>query len=67
MKVSQGLRSAKIDASGLVNFVPAIAYHYCLDLPAAFTQPGTSTLADLCTRQSTNPSIASNNAEISLA
>ena len=51
MKVSQGLRSAKIDASGLVNFVPAIAYHYCLDLPAAFTQPGTSTLADLCAAQ----------------
>ena len=23
----------------LVNFVPAIAYHLCLNLPAAFTQP----------------------------
>ena len=34
---------------GLVNFVPAIAYHVCLSLPAAFTQPGQSLLAELCT------------------
>ena len=24
----------------LVNFVAAVAYHFCLSLPAAFTQPG---------------------------
>ena len=25
---------------GLVNFVTTVAYHFCLSLPAAFTQPG---------------------------
>ena len=25
---------------GLVNFVPAVAYHFCLILPATFSQPG---------------------------
>ena len=42
-------RSAKVDAPGSVNFVPAVAYHFCLNLHAAFTQPGASTLADICT------------------
>ena len=41
-------RSAKVDAPSLVNLIPAVAYHSCLNLPAAFTQPGASTLADLC-------------------
>ena len=27
-------------AHGLVNLVPALAYHFCLALPAEFTQPG---------------------------
>ena len=31
---------------GLVNVVPAVAHHFCLNLPAAFTQPGCSLLAD---------------------
>ena len=31
-----------------MNFIPAVAYHFCLNLPTAFTQPGASTLADLC-------------------
>ena len=34
------------DAPGLENFVPALAYNSCLNMPAAFTQPGASTLAD---------------------
>ena len=38
-------RSDKVAAPGLANFVPTFAYHF---LPAAFTQPGASTLADLC-------------------
>ena len=33
---------------GLVNFITAVAYHFCLSLPAAFTQPGRSLLADPC-------------------
>ena len=36
-------------AQGLVNFVPAVtavAYHYCLNLPAAFTKPGARLLAE---------------------
>ena len=43
----QGLQgSAKRLWQGLVNFVTALAYHFCLALPAAFTQPGQSLLAD---------------------
>ena len=41
-------RSAIVNAPGFVNCVPAVAYHFCLNLPAAFTQPGASALADLC-------------------
>ena len=41
-------RSAKVGAPALVNFITAVAYHSCPSLPAAFTQPGASTLADLC-------------------
>ena len=35
-------------APGLVNFVPALAYHFCLNLPAAFTQPGARLLVEPC-------------------
>ena len=35
--------SAKFDAPGLVNFVPAVAYHLCLKLHVAVSQPGAST------------------------
>ena len=38
--------SAKEWALGLVNFVPAVAHHFYLNWPAAFTQPGLSLLAD---------------------
>ena len=31
-----------------MNFIPAVAYHSCLNLPAAFTQPGALTFADGC-------------------
>ena len=34
-------------AAGLVNSV-AVAYHFCLSLPAAFSQPGTLLLAEPC-------------------
>ena len=37
---------------GLVNFVPAVAYHFCLALPAAFTQPRVRLLAEPCTGRS---------------
>ena len=37
-KAVQG--STKRQAPGLVNFVPALAYYFCLNLPAAFMQPG---------------------------
>ena len=40
---------------GLVNFVTAVAYNFCLSLPAAFTQPGCSLLSGPCTQ--TNPSV----------
>ena len=35
-------------AQGLVNFVPAVAYHSCLNLPAGFSQPGNGNLAHPC-------------------
>ena len=38
---------AKKWSPSLVNIVPAVAYHFCLNLPAAFTQPGTHFLAHL--------------------
>ena len=41
--------SAKRRSPGLVNSVAAVAYHFCLALPAAFTQPGDHLLADPCT------------------
>ena len=34
--------------SGLVNFVTALAYHFCLNFPAAFTQPGDHLSAEPC-------------------
>ena len=33
---------------GLVNFVPALAYHLCLNLPAAFSQPGNGLIVKPC-------------------
>ena len=32
---------------GLVNFVPAAAYHFCLNLPATFSQPGNGLIVEL--------------------
>ena len=43
-------RSAKVGAPGLVNFITAVAYHFCPTLPAAFTQHGALPLANFCTR-----------------
>ena len=46
-------RSAKVGAPGSVNFITAVSYQLSLlpSLPAAFTQPGASTLADLCSTE----------------
>ena len=41
-------------APGFVNFVLALAYHFYLNLPAAFTQPGARLLVEPCTPM--NPS-----------
>ena len=41
--------SAQRRTPGLVNFVPALAYPFCLALPAAFTQPGDHLLVEPCT------------------
>ena len=48
--ISELQGSAKKRFPGLVNFIPAVAYPFCLNLPAGFTQPGASTLADHCRR-----------------
>ena len=42
----QGL--AKRRSPGLANFNAAVAYHFCLALPAAFMQPGDGLLLELC-------------------
>ena len=34
---------------GVVNFVAAVAYHFCLALPAPFAQPGDLLIAEPCT------------------
>ena len=41
-------RLAEFDAPGLVNVVHAVAYHFCLNLPAAFSQPGKGLLEIPC-------------------
>ena len=40
--------SAKRRVPGLVNFILALAYYYCLALPAEFMQPEAHTLAQPC-------------------
>ena len=35
-------------APGLVKFATAVAYHFCLNLPELFSQPGARGLADPC-------------------
>ena len=40
----------KSRSPGLVTFVPGVADHFCLALPAAFTQPGEHLLAEPCTQ-----------------
>ena len=35
-------------ASGLMNFAAAVAYHFCLGLPTALTQPWAHLLAEPC-------------------
>ena len=39
---------AKKWSPGLVNFIPAVAYHFYLNLPAAFSQPGNVNLTHPC-------------------
>ena len=41
--------SANPRTPGLVNFVTAVAYHFCLNLPRAFLQPGKNSFGDPCT------------------
>ena len=33
---------------GLVKFLPAVAYHFCLNIPASFSQPRTMKFSQLC-------------------
>ena len=41
---------AKRQSPGLMNFVTALPYHFCLALPKAFTQPGDYLLDKPCTK-----------------
>ena len=45
---TEGQGLAKRRSPGLVNFAAAVAYHFYLALPAAFTQPGEHLLAEPC-------------------
>ena len=38
----------KVFVRGLMNFISAVAYLFCLNLPAAFSQPHTKTFFGLC-------------------
>ena len=38
-------RSGKVGAPGLVDFIPAVAYHLCLNLLVAFSQIPTSIIS----------------------
>ena len=38
----------KVCVRGLVKFIPAVASHFCLILPAPFSQPRTKTFSQLC-------------------
>ena len=40
--------TAKMWSLGLVNFITALDYHFCLALPAAFTKPRDHFLAEFC-------------------
>ena len=40
--------SADPRTPGLVNFTTVVAYHFCLNLPRAFSQPRACGLADPC-------------------
>ena len=41
--------SDKRQSPGLVNYVTALAYLFCMALPGAVTQPGDHLVAELCT------------------
>ena len=47
----------KFFVCGLVNFVPAVAYLFCLILPAAFSQPRTKTFLGSVLMFDTTPQI----------
>ena len=47
--------SPKESFPGLVNFVTAVAYHLCLNLPRAFSQPGKHSFGDPCTYATFHP------------
>ena len=42
----------KVFVRGLEKFVPAVAYHFWLNLPDTFSQPRTRTFSQLCTSRS---------------
>ena len=45
---------AKEGAPGWVKFIPAVAYHLCLNLAVQFSKPGAHVLAQPCTIQNKN-------------
>ena len=45
----EGIQSwEKVFIRGLVKLLPAVAYHFCLNLPETFSQPRTKTFSQLC-------------------
>ena len=47
--------STRRRALGLVNFVPALAFRFCLNLPAEFAQPWAHLLVEPCTKLANIP------------
>ena len=48
MNIEMYRAEKKIFVHGLVKFVPAVAYHFCHNLPETFSQPQTKTFSQLC-------------------
>ena len=48
LKYNANTEPEKVFVRGLVNFVPAVAYLFCLKVPAAFSQPRAKTFFGLC-------------------
>ena len=48
-----------------MNFVPGVAYHFCLNLSAAFSQPGNGLIVEPC-RHLTSSNLNTSNSDVAI-